>query len=153
MIPRIACALSSPRDPPTRLLMKQSVHYVSTADQVSLAWASLGRGMPLVKAATWLTHLQYDLESPIWSHWVRFLAGHFRYIRYDGGDEELYNQVKDPNGWTNLAGDSNFTETKEKLGKFMPTQNKADMGGKGEPGEGGKKGKKAEKKKLKQEAK
>jgi arylsulfatase A-like enzyme len=78
----------------------------------------------------------------------------FRYIRYDGGDEELYNQVKDPNGWTNLAGDSNFAETKEKLGKFMPTENKADMGGKGGTGEGAKKkGKKAEKKKLKQDAK
>ena len=64
-------------------MMKQSVHYVSTTDQVSLAWASLGQGMPLVKAATWLTHLQYDLESPIWSHWVRFLGEHFRYIRYD----------------------------------------------------------------------
>jgi pimeloyl-ACP methyl ester carboxylesterase/DNA-binding CsgD family transcriptional regulator len=63
--------------------MKQSVHYVSTTDQVSLAWAALGQGKPLVKAATWLTHLQYDLESPIWSHWVRFLGEHFRYIRYD----------------------------------------------------------------------
>lgn len=63
--------------------MKQGVHYVSTADDVSLAWASLGRGVPLVKAATWLTHLQYDLESPVWSHWVRFLGEHFRYIRYD----------------------------------------------------------------------
>jgi len=76
-------ALSSPRHPQTGLLMKQSVHYVSTTDQVSLAWASLGRGVPLVKAATWLTHLQYDLESPVWSHWVRFLGEHFRYIRYD----------------------------------------------------------------------
>jgi len=78
----------------------------------------------------------------------------FRYIRYDGGDEELYNQVKDPNGWTNIAGDSNYTETKEKLGKFMPTENKADMGGKGASGESGKKKrKKAEKNKLKQDAK
>jgi pimeloyl-ACP methyl ester carboxylesterase/DNA-binding CsgD family transcriptional regulator len=39
--------------------------------------------MPLVKAATWLTHLEYDLESPVWQHWTRFLADHFHYIRYD----------------------------------------------------------------------
>lgn len=63
--------------------MKQSIRYVATADQVNLAWAEIGRGMPLVKAATWLTHLQYDLESPIWSHWIRFFGEHFRYIRHD----------------------------------------------------------------------
>src|SRR5690606_11674649 len=28
--------------------------------------------------------LRYDLESPIWTHWVRFFGEHFRYIRYDG---------------------------------------------------------------------
>jgi pimeloyl-ACP methyl ester carboxylesterase len=42
-----------------------------------------GSGPPLVKAANWLTHLQYDAESPIWAHWVGFLEGHFDYLRYD----------------------------------------------------------------------
>ena len=63
--------------------MKQSVRYVLSDDQVQLAWAEAGHGPPLVKAATWLTHLQYDLESPVWAHWIRFFAEHFRYIRYD----------------------------------------------------------------------
>jgi hypothetical protein len=31
----------------------------------------------LFKAANWLTHLEHDLESPLWRHWVRFLAEHF----------------------------------------------------------------------------
>lgn len=63
--------------------MRQRIRYVVTDDQVQLAWAEIGRGPPLVKAATWLTHLQYDLESPIWAHWIRFFGEHFRYIRYD----------------------------------------------------------------------
>lgn len=63
--------------------MKQQVRYVTTADGVNLAWSALGRGLPLVKAATWLTHLQYDLESPVWLHWINFLSDHFRFIRYD----------------------------------------------------------------------
>ena len=63
--------------------MKQQVHYVETGDHVQLAWAETGRGPPLVKAATWLTHLQYDTESPVWAHWVRFWGGHYRYIRFD----------------------------------------------------------------------
>lgn len=63
--------------------MKQRVRYVHTPDEVNLAWAEAGRGMPLVKAANWLTHLEYDWESPVWRHWTAFLAGHFRYIRHD----------------------------------------------------------------------
>ena len=63
--------------------MRQQVHYVETGDHVQLAWAETGRGPPLVKAATWLTHLQYDTESPVWAHWVRFWGGHYRYIRFD----------------------------------------------------------------------
>lgn len=63
--------------------MRQDVRFVRTPDQVNLAWADIGRGIPLVKAATWLTHLQYDIESPVWRHWIRFFGEHFRYIRYD----------------------------------------------------------------------
>src|SRR3546814_11225864 len=32
---------------------------------------------------TLLTHLQDDLDSRFWSHWVRFFGEHFRYVRYD----------------------------------------------------------------------
>jgi pimeloyl-ACP methyl ester carboxylesterase/DNA-binding CsgD family transcriptional regulator len=63
--------------------MPQRVHYVSTAEGVSLAWASHGRGPSLVRAATWLTHLQYDHDSPVWAHWLQFLGEHFRCVRYD----------------------------------------------------------------------
>lgn len=63
--------------------MQQTIRYLKTRDDVQLAWASMGEGMPLVKAANWLTHLQYDPESPVWSHWIRFFAKHFRFTRYD----------------------------------------------------------------------
>lgn len=48
-----------------------------------MAWAEAGSGPVLVKPANWLTHLEYDWESPVWRHWMRFLSGHFRFIRYD----------------------------------------------------------------------
>ncbi len=63
--------------------MRQQIHYAKTRDQVSLAWASVGRGPVLVKAANWLTHLQYDWESPVWRHWMDFLSAHFTFLRYD----------------------------------------------------------------------
>ena len=64
-------------------LPKQRIRYLRTDDGVRLAWAEAGSGPPLVKAAHWLSHLQYEWESPVWPHWLRFLATHFRFIRYD----------------------------------------------------------------------
>jgi len=63
--------------------MQQSIRYLKTRDGVRIAWATSGDGPPLVKAANWLTHLNYDLESPVWRHWIEFLSSHFRLIRYD----------------------------------------------------------------------
>lgn len=63
--------------------MRQHIRYLVTPDGAHMAWAEIGSGPTLVKPATWLTHLEYDWESPVWKHWMRFLSGHFRYIRYD----------------------------------------------------------------------
>lgn len=62
---------------------RQTVRYVPASDGVRLAWAESGTGAPLVKAATWLTHLEYDLDSPVWRHWIAFFTDHFRFVRYD----------------------------------------------------------------------
>lgn len=63
--------------------ISQRIRYVRTADGVRLAWADAGTGPVIVKAANWLTHLEYEWESPVWRHWMQFFAGNFRYIRHD----------------------------------------------------------------------
>jgi pimeloyl-ACP methyl ester carboxylesterase/DNA-binding CsgD family transcriptional regulator len=68
------------------LMMKkatQRIRYVRTGDGVQLAWAEAGAGPVLIKAANWLTHLEYEWESPVWRHWIRFFSEHFRFVRYD----------------------------------------------------------------------
>ncbi len=61
----------------------QRIRYVRTTDGVQLAWAEAGAGPVMIKAANWLTHLEYEWESPVWRHWLRFFTDNFRYIRYD----------------------------------------------------------------------
>ena len=61
----------------------QRIRYVRTGDGVQLAWAEAGSGPVLVKAANWLTHLEYEWESPVWRHWIRFFSDHLRFVRYD----------------------------------------------------------------------
>jgi pimeloyl-ACP methyl ester carboxylesterase/DNA-binding CsgD family transcriptional regulator len=62
---------------------RQRVQYLRTEDGIRLAWADVGTGPVLAKAGNWLTHLEYDLESPVWRHWIRFFADRFRFLRYD----------------------------------------------------------------------
>jgi pimeloyl-ACP methyl ester carboxylesterase/DNA-binding CsgD family transcriptional regulator len=62
---------------------RQRIRYLRTEDDVKLAWAEAGDGPLLVKASNWLTHLEYDRESPVWRHWIRFFSDHFRFVRFD----------------------------------------------------------------------
>ena len=57
--------------------------YCSSPDGVCVAYATGGIGPPLVKAANWMTHLDYDWDSPIWRHWLHGLADGQHLIRYD----------------------------------------------------------------------
>ncbi len=61
----------------------QRIRYLRSSDGMQLAWAEAGEGAVVVKAANWLTHLEYEWESPVWRHWIRFFAEHFRFLRYD----------------------------------------------------------------------
>jgi pimeloyl-ACP methyl ester carboxylesterase/DNA-binding CsgD family transcriptional regulator len=62
---------------------RQKIRFLQSSDGVRIAWAEAGSGPTLVKAANWLTHLEFEWESPVWRHWIRFFTDHFRYIRYD----------------------------------------------------------------------
>jgi pimeloyl-ACP methyl ester carboxylesterase/DNA-binding CsgD family transcriptional regulator len=42
-----------------------------------------GSGPPLVRVATWLTHLELDWRSPIWRHWLDRLGEAHTVLRYD----------------------------------------------------------------------
>src|SRR3954469_418339 len=62
---------------------RQRIRYVTTSDQARLAWAESGSGPIVVKAANWLTHLEYEWESPVWRHWLQFFSATCRFIRFD----------------------------------------------------------------------
>jgi pimeloyl-ACP methyl ester carboxylesterase/DNA-binding winged helix-turn-helix (wHTH) protein len=62
---------------------RQHIAFTRALDGVRLAYAVVGEGPPLVRAANWMTHLGYDIESPVWRHWVRDLSAEHTFIRYD----------------------------------------------------------------------
>lgn len=63
--------------------MEQEIRFCTTPDNVRIAYATTGRGPPLIKAANWLTHLEFELLSPVWRHWIKELSRDHLYVRYD----------------------------------------------------------------------
>lgn len=61
----------------------QEIRFCHASDGTRIAYASVGTGPPLVKAANWMTHLDYDHESPVWRHWTEDLAKGYALLRYD----------------------------------------------------------------------
>jgi len=68
---------------PLSPLPTQRVAFSRARDGVRLAYGVTGSGPPLVRAANWMTHLGYDIDSPVWRHWVSDLAARHTLVRYD----------------------------------------------------------------------
>jgi pimeloyl-ACP methyl ester carboxylesterase/DNA-binding winged helix-turn-helix (wHTH) protein len=78
--PAVVAEPEPPDEPPPP---RQHIAFCRAADGVRLAYAMAGDGPLLVRAANWMTHLGFDIESPVWRHWVRDLSLRHTFIRYD----------------------------------------------------------------------
>ena len=61
----------------------QHLRFCRSADGTRIAYARHGSGPPLVIATCWLSHLQYDWESPVWRHFLDDLGKIATVVRYD----------------------------------------------------------------------
>lgn len=65
-------------------MANQEIKFCRSVDDVLLAYATSGSGPPIVKAANWLTHLEFDWTSPIDGGQIQYLSEHHTLLRYDG---------------------------------------------------------------------
>jgi pimeloyl-ACP methyl ester carboxylesterase len=63
--------------------LRQEIRFCTSFDGTRIAYATVGEGPPIVKASNWLTHLEFDWESPVWRHVFTELSRDHRLIRYD----------------------------------------------------------------------
>ncbi len=63
--------------------MEPRIHYAKTADGVSIAFWTLGEGMPLLHLRFIYSHVQIEWELPECRHWYERLAQKRKLVRYD----------------------------------------------------------------------
>lgn len=71
------------KPPPT---LTQQIRFASVSGGAQIAWGVTGRGdgPTLIRAQHWMTHLEFDLRSPLWVPFIERLGRIFRFIRFDG---------------------------------------------------------------------
>jgi class 3 adenylate cyclase/pimeloyl-ACP methyl ester carboxylesterase len=85
--------------------LKQEIRFCAAPDGVQLAYSMIGQGPPMMKTGNWMTHLEYDLESPIWRHLYRELAKDYTLIRYDARGNGLSDRTVDDISFDALVTD------------------------------------------------
>ena len=80
---------------PNPVDLAQEIRFCTAPDGVQLAYSMIGQGPPLVKTGNFMTHLEFDLESPIWRHLYRELAKDHTLIRYDARGNGLSDRTVD----------------------------------------------------------
>lgn len=63
--------------------LQQEIRSFTADDGAQIAYSIAGQGPVILKAANWLNHLEFELQSPIWQHWLPILTRHNTLIRYD----------------------------------------------------------------------
>ncbi len=63
--------------------MKQEIRFCTSADGTRIAYALSGKGPPLVLAANWVTHLEYQWLNLSWRALLETLSKHYTVLRYD----------------------------------------------------------------------
>jgi DNA-binding SARP family transcriptional activator/pimeloyl-ACP methyl ester carboxylesterase len=62
---------------------EQEIRLCSAPDGTALAYAIVGNGPPLLRAPTFMTHLEHDWNSPALGPLFRAMAERYRFIRFD----------------------------------------------------------------------
>jgi class 3 adenylate cyclase/pimeloyl-ACP methyl ester carboxylesterase len=103
---------------PNAVDLKQEIRFCTAPDGVQLAYSLIGQGPPLMKTGNWMTHLEFDLESPIWRHLYRELAKDHTLVRYDPRGTGLSDRTVDEISFDAFVGDLEAVADAAQVARF-----------------------------------
>lgn len=104
-LPDSAASASSDDDRSPASRFEQEIHFCQTKDGVQLAYSRMGQGPTIVKTGNWMTHLEFDFESPIWRHLYRELSRDHTLFRYDARGNGLSDREVPDVSYENFVND------------------------------------------------
>jgi pimeloyl-ACP methyl ester carboxylesterase/DNA-binding winged helix-turn-helix (wHTH) protein len=95
------------------------VRYCRTLDGINVAYGETGQGVPLVKAAAFMTHIQYDSDGVLHRDWIRSFTKFCRYIRYDERGNGLSDWSVDDFSFDKMVADLEAVVEELALDRFV----------------------------------
>ena len=99
--------------------MKQTIKKISSFDGTQIAYSKLGTGPPIVKTATYITHLEQDWLNPVWRPFLTGLSRYHTLIRYDERGCGLSDWYTRDYSWDAWVEDLKAVVDAENLDKFV----------------------------------
>ena len=84
---------------------RQQIRFATASDGVKIAFASSGEGCPLVRAGHWMTHLEWDWQTPVWRPMLESLGKRHQLYRYDSRGTGLSDREVGPLTLDKLVAD------------------------------------------------
>lgn len=95
------------------------IRFCKSTDGIRIAYAQDGRGPAMIEVATWLNHVEYDWESPIWKARLTELTANYTLTRYDGRGCGLSEQNPVTLTFDNLVADLEVVVEAAGLKRFI----------------------------------
>jgi len=85
-VKRLRSAAGTATPPPSAAAeqtARQEIRFCTSVDRTRIAYSTVGSGPALVKTANWLSHIEHEWDSPVWTHWIREIARRHVLVRSD----------------------------------------------------------------------
>jgi pimeloyl-ACP methyl ester carboxylesterase len=98
--------------------LEQTIHFCTSFDGAEIAYATSGTGPPLVRAPHWMSHLEFDWQSPIWRHVLAELGRDHTLVRFDQRANGLSDWDVDEVSFDGFVNDLEAVVDAAKLDRF-----------------------------------
>lgn len=76
--------VDAPKIPNTpEIALNQRVQFCTSNDGTQIAYAAIGEGVPILKAPSYLTHIEYEWSNTFWGPFLAEFASSNRLVRFD----------------------------------------------------------------------
>ncbi len=63
--------------------MSPQIRFCRSFDGTRIAYSVTGQGPPVIRSPHWLTHVEYEWQSPLWRPWIDEMSRSYTYVRMD----------------------------------------------------------------------
>jgi len=108
----------APASTSSNTILEQTIHFCTSFDGAEIAYATSGTGPPLVRAPHWMSHLEFDWQSPIWRHVLAELGRDHTLVRFDQRANGLSDWDVDEVSFDGFVNDLEAVVDAAKLDRF-----------------------------------